>query len=391
MFVLETICVLLLAVLSLAVGYLYFLALVAVFSRKAFAGVPDDYSFLILVPAHNEETGITATLESLSSLEKPGRAQVVVIADNCTDKTAQLARQAGVQVLERFDEINRGKGFALEWAMSTLNLGEFDAVAIIDADTFVEPGMLTAMASALMSGHGAVQLNYRFVAAAGEPLSCLQEMASHVENMLFYRGRAVFNLPILLRGSGMAIRTEVIRDHPWDSHSITEDVDYAVNLIRKSVSITFSAESAVDSLATSTYRQFQGQKKRWASGTILMVREKTLPLLKQGCSQGRLKLIELALSFLLLSRPAMVYMVLPVIILSLFASDAYRLILIGWCLGLVLAIVAYLLLGIFYVKSKWSAVKALLHLPVYIFWYLKVSVRAALDHKQSDWVRTDRK
>src|SRR5215472_12867440 len=114
------------------------------------------YNFAILIPAHDEEVLLGNLLESISALAYPKELRTVyVVADNCTDKTAELARvYDGVQVYERFDDVKRGKGFALEWIFQKLEEKQLihDAYVIIDADSVVEPAFLQFMAKELAHG-----------------------------------------------------------------------------------------------------------------------------------------------------------------------------------------------------------------------------------------------
>src|SRR5438874_2237666 len=106
-------------------------------------------SIAMLIPAHNEITVLSTLLESLAALEYPrDHFDVYVVADNCTDTTAELARTAGwVQVYERFDQSKRGKGFALNWLMQKLNEDRliYDAYIVLDADSVVYPNFLDEM------------------------------------------------------------------------------------------------------------------------------------------------------------------------------------------------------------------------------------------------------
>lgn len=391
MFVIEIIAAALLVILTLTVGYLYFLAAVAAVGRKTYTPLSRECRFLVLVPAHNEENVIIPTIDSLRQVRPTGPVRIVVIADNCTDQTAALAAGQGVEVLARDNPVERGKGYALEWAIAQYDLERFDAVAVVDADTRVQPDMLEAMAGSLQAGYGAVQLYYGFTGEKDTPLAHLQHMASVVENLLFYKPRAILNLPILLRGTGMAISAEVLNKYPWDSHSITEDVDYAVKLLENGIRIDFSHRSAVLSAATSSYDQSRDQKMRWASGTFLLIRQKALSLLKTALLRRRWKLAELAFSFLLLSRPALIYLAVIAILLSLLAPAGERLFYVLWGTALAALLVVYLLLGIAFVPSKSATIKALVHIPKYAIWYFLVQLKAVFKHKKMGWVRTDRK
>ncbi|PKK84303.1 MAG: hypothetical protein CVT49_04020 [candidate division Zixibacteria bacterium HGW-Zixibacteria-1] len=390
MIVLSVIIVIVLIVLTVGVLYLYFLAFAGLVTHKKYPEFSGNYRFLILIPAYNEQPVIGRTLQSLRDLNYKGKVEIAVIADNCSDNTAAIARDFGVKVLERYDDVNRGKGYALEWAIKLYNLDNYDAVAIVDADTRVESNMLQAMAESLTAGTGAVQLYYGFLEELKTGVSYLQKMANIVENKFFYKGRAQLGLPILLRGTGMAIKSSVLKAHPWDSHSITEDVDYAVNLLVDGVKIDFNVNSMVMAAATSSYQQSHSQRLRWASGTFELIKNKMLPLIKMGLTKSRPDLIELSFSFLLLSRPLLIYIAFIMLVLSLFTGSA-RGTLMLWAGTLVGLLVAYLLAGIFFMKEKGRVLKSLLQVPVYACWFVMVQVKAIIKSGKMDWKRTERK
>jgi len=380
----------LLGILSLAVAYLYLLAAVGIFFRQTYREVRTPHRFLVLVPAHDEEGGITRTIQSLQQMECVDRAKIVVIADNCTDNTAFMARTAGGTVLERTDPDNRGKGYALEWALAQFDLDEYDAVAIVDADTLVEPNMLAAMTQSFEAGAGAVQCNYTFSAETDSPIAYLVQMANAAENILFYKPRGFLHLPVLLRGNGMAIKSSVLKAHPMDSHSITEDVDYAVDLLKNGIRIDYSVERTVRSPATASYEQSYDQKLRWAAGTFSLITSKGLPLVALGLTRWRWDLLELAGSFLLLSRPTLVYVTLIILAGSIWINPPYSLLFAGWCTGVILHLVLYLILGVFFVENKAATIRALLHTPFYAVWLAAVQIKALLKRGKLGWVRTKR-
>ena len=374
--------------LSLAVAYLYFLAAVGLIFRRRPAEAVPDRRFLLLVPAYNEENTIGRTLESLARLQGASRLTVVVIADNCTDATAEIARSSGVEVLMRTDPDHRGKGYALEYALARYDLDRFDAVVVVDADTEVQPDLLLAVAASLEQGYGAVQVHCGLRAAQPAPLAHLQNIANAAENVLFYKPRGLLHLPVLLRGTGMAISTGVLKKFPWDSHSITEDADYALTLLKNGVSIDFSTAGKVWALATSSYDQAYSQRLRWSAGIFGLIFSKALPLAVRGIATGRLLLVELAVSMLLLSRTTLILAAGLAVVAALLAG---RLDLAVWAVVLAVALVCYLLLGILLVEDKKSALKATLHLPIYGVWQALLVVRSLFGHRKVNWVRTERK
>lgn len=376
---------------SLAVAHLYVLGIFGILGRRRRAELTRDYRFLVLIPAHNEAEGIGRTLDSVANLERVGNLEVAVVADNCTDNTAEVAFQHGATVIERHDETNRGKGYALAYGIAQYDLDNLDGVAIIDADTIVAPNLLKEMARSFALGYGAVQVSNEFFIEKDTPLARLQEMANMVENVLFYYGRAVLRLGILLRGTGMGIRADVLNAHPWDSHSVTEDVDYAVNLLKAGVRIDFTRTTVVRSAATSSYEQSYSQKERWASGTFSLILGKLPGLIGTGLVRGRFELLELAFSLLILSRPTLIFVSLIPLVLSFFCSPDVRLAFLVWSIVIMLSLVVYILFGVFLVKDKRAAARALLHIPVFGIWLFVVQVKAFLKRKGIAWTRTERK
>lgn len=387
----DVILMICLYIMSLAVLYLYGLALMGIFGKKKASLPPVDFDFLILVPAHNEAAVIEATLKSLEHLRPVGNVKIAVIADNCTDTTAAIARHHSVDVWERNNPDERGKGYALNFGLSRYNLNEFNAVAIVDADTIVKPDMLEVMAASLCQGCGAIQVSYEMTAASDTPLAWLQYMASMTENIFFYHGRSVIGLPVLLRGTGMALASDVLKQHPWKSYSITEDVDYAVGLIKAGIKIGFTVNTAVSSPATATYKQSTQQKTRWASGTFSLIIEKTFNLLKAAITQKRPILIELAFSFWLLSRPLLIFICFLLFGVSIAASPGLNILFSIWSALLIILLILYLAGGIIFLENKKPALKALLHLPFWSVWFFLIQVKALLTGRKSEWVRTDRK
>ena len=101
--------------------------------------------FLFLIPAHDEEILIDACLASLLQIQYPaGAAETLVVADNCTDATAERVRARGVRCLERTNLEQRGKPWAVAWALERITLAGYDGVIVLDADSIVDPGFLPA-------------------------------------------------------------------------------------------------------------------------------------------------------------------------------------------------------------------------------------------------------
>ncbi|HJT78403.1 MAG TPA: glycosyltransferase family 2 protein, partial [Gemmataceae bacterium] len=169
--------------------YYVLLALCGLVLRDSEDGVPAEavHSFAVIVPAHDEETTLRASLESCAALDYPAdKFRVFVVADNCTDRTAAVARAAGVTCLERHDATRRGKGFALEWAFAQVLPQGYDAVVVLDADCRLDRHALRAFDRRLSAGDRALQASYVASNPDASVTSYAVAVGNALENELFY-------------------------------------------------------------------------------------------------------------------------------------------------------------------------------------------------------------
>jgi cellulose synthase/poly-beta-1,6-N-acetylglucosamine synthase-like glycosyltransferase len=225
-------------------------------------------TFAVLVPAHNEELLIGNTLRSLAQLDYPAGSYVVhVIADNCTDQTAEIARAAGVQVHERFDAENRGKGHALAWIFERLMHGavHYDAYVVLDADTVVGRSLLAALARGLARGGLALQSHNAVLNAAESPISALRWLALSLMNYIRPLGRNTLGGSSTLTGNGMCLTHEMLTRHPWQAFGLSEDYQYYLSIVSDGEKALFVPDADVRSVMPTTARQLQSQDIRWES------------------------------------------------------------------------------------------------------------------------------
>ncbi len=265
--------------IALAIPLLYLLALAIAAaigtlrdaaSRGKGATQPTTATFAILVPAHNEELLIGKALNSLARLAYPlDRYAVHVIADNCTDRTAEIAGAAGanIYVHERVDEEKRGKGFALAWAFDLLMRGDthYDAYIVLDADAVVEPGFLAALARGLARGGLALQSHNAVLNAAESPTSALRWLALSLMNYIRPLGRNILGGSSTLTGNGMCLTHEMLARHPWRAFGLSEDYQYYLSLVASGEKVLFVPDANVRSVMPTTARQLKTQDIRWES------------------------------------------------------------------------------------------------------------------------------
>jgi GT2 family glycosyltransferase len=265
--------------LTLSTMYLLGLLLAARSARRRtappVAASGPNLRLAVLVPAHDEEAGIAATLAALNAAAYPQEErQIVVIADNCGDRTADVAAAAGAEVWERTDPERRGKGFALIWALEqALALDDpFDAVVFVDADCIVSENLLAAVDARLRSGARALQVDY----VAGNPedssASALRFAAFAVGDTVRFLGKERLGLSCGLVGTGMAFSRDLLERNPWTATGLVEDGEFHMRLVLAGERVEFVPEAQVSQAVPTSLKASSSQQARWEMGKLQLIR-----------------------------------------------------------------------------------------------------------------------
>jgi cellulose synthase/poly-beta-1,6-N-acetylglucosamine synthase-like glycosyltransferase len=380
------------------------------FSEASFGKSAGCARFVLLIPAHNEELLLGAALDTLHGLDYPRDAyRVLVIADNCTDRTAEIARAHGAAVLERFDTVRIGKGYALETALQALlcepgddpqarrlrALSDFDAVVILDADTVVSPNLLTVFAAGLAAGHKAMQARYDVLNAGESWRSRLMTCALALAHLVKPLGRERLGLSDGLKGNGMAFAREVVERVPWSGESITEDIEYTLRLCRAGYRVAFTPGATVWAQMPTTGAQAVSQRKRWEGGRYRLLVTVAPHLLREGLQRRSRILLDRALELII--PPFAEMFAVPV---ALFCVCALAAALFGWrsagwlawgwaaVLGLQ---AGYLAGGLWVARVPARVAAAILRAPLYILWKFGVYAVMAVRGSAGGWKRTERR
>lgn len=373
-----------------------YLALLALASRRERPPIarPPQLRFDVVVPGHDEESGIAETVRSLLRLDYPAPLfRVLVVADNCTDATAQRAREAGATVvLERVDPANRGKGFALAHAFERVQAdGLADAVVVIDADTTVDRQLLRAFSARLERGALAIQAEYQVRAANDTWRTRLLHLALALFHTTRSLGRERLHLSCGLRGNGMCFAREVLGRVPYCAFSIVEDLEYGLRLGEAGVRVAFAGEVAVRGEMPSGEQASRSQRRRWEGGRRQLRRELGLAMLARALRRRNALLLDLSLDLLIPPLATVVGALIAVAALGAASALA------GWPVPVALSMCAAsaILLGLYALRGWWlsrTGLRGLADLaraPLYLLWKLTLSLRPD-PAGRGEWVRTAR-
>ncbi len=350
-------------------------------------------NFAILIPAHNEEAMLGTLLESLADLAyAKDHYAVYVVADNCTDTTAELARATGwVHVYERFDQDKRGKGYALKWLLQKLEEDRliYDAYVFLDADSVVEPTFLQAMNRELVRGAQALQACHTVLNVTESPSTALRWVALTLINYVRPLGKSGLGFSSTLTGNGMCFSRALLLRHPWQAFSLTEDCQYYLTLVQHGERIHFVPETLVRSVMPTTFKQMRTQDIRWESSAGGQPAWRiALRLLGAGLRYRDLRRIEAIAELLTPPLSLLVSWCLLTLLASLLVwfplGLLFSLILIGGLIG-------YVGTALYLVRPPRSVYLALLYAPGFMVW--KIWVYFVLNRSKkhtSQWVRTSR-
>jgi glycosyltransferase involved in cell wall biosynthesis len=252
-----------------------------------------DVSIAVLIPAHNESSGIIATLNSIIPQLK-STDRLLVVADNCSDDTAYIALANGAEVIERNDLHNRGKGFALDFGIRYLSKNSPDVLVIVDADCIMETKGLNRIASyALLHGRP-VQALYLMYSKTENLKSRIAEFAWCVKNLVRPLGYARLGMPCQLMGTGMAFPWSTISNMDLANGNIVEDMKLGIDLSIAGTPPLFYVNSKVTSHFPTMSEVQSGQRTRWEHGHLAMILSEAPRLFVQGITKWNKNLLAMA-------------------------------------------------------------------------------------------------
>ncbi|MCE5267500.1 MAG: glycosyltransferase family 2 protein [Planctomycetaceae bacterium] len=373
------------------------------FARRAGAATPDADGELgksprtaVLIPAHDEQAVIAPTLQAILATLAPGD-RLLVVADNCTDSTADLARRSGAEVVERCDSDHRGKGYALQCGIAAISVDPPDVLVVIDADCLVEPRTIRLLARRAAQTQRPVQARNLTEAdpwglrnRGPTGMQAVSVLANRFTNLIRPLGLARLGGPCRLTGTGMAFPWRLAADMQLAGGSLVEDMQLGIDLAMRGETATFCPEAGVLSSLPVAGAAFAAQRTRWEQGHLrtavrqvprllwTAMRRHSWPLLAMAADLSVPPLALLAALWLATAAMACLVCVLggPATAAMLAAGS-----------GAAMAVSIGLGWAIF--SRRQVPLRALAAVPFYLLRKLPIYARM-LVHRQEAWVRTER-
>ena len=382
-------------IILIVASYYLILSFFGFYSKKEQMNYTPQKSFALIVAAHNEEQVIGALLENLKVLDYPKNLyDIHLIADNCTDSTANIARKMGVYAHERYNNVEKGKGYALEWMFEKLFRSEktYDAVVIFDADNLVHTSFLQIMNNRLCKGEKVIQGYLDCKNPDDTWVSSTFSICFWIVDHIWHLAKYNVGLSSVLGGTGMCISTDILKKHGWGATCLTEDMEFTMKALLHGEATYWAHDAIVYDEKPLTFKQSWHQRKRWAQGHF-DVAERYIPkLFKEGIRTCNIKMLDAIVHllqpyFLLFST---VFLVLNIINYKYFFYTNIYNHFIPMEVWVAVALWQYLV-PIAILWKVHASVKTwfyFLMYPVFVYSWIPITVLGFIDRKKTEWSHT---
>lgn len=376
--------------------YYFIIAFFGMWRRKESKIMTPKNTFAIIVAAHNEEQVIRHLVENLQVLKYPRELyDIFVVADNCKDGTAKIARAAGAIVYERFNLEERGKGYAMEWMFAKLFKlpRNYDGVIVFDADNLVHANFLLEMNNRLCKGEKVIQGYLDSKNPDDTWISGTFAISFWVVNHIWHLAKYNIGLSSVLGGTGMCISTEVLRDFGWGATCLTEDMEFTMKVLLKGIPTTWAHDAIVYDEKPLTFAQAWRQRKRWAQGHFDIAGRYIPSMIVEGIRQRDLRILDgvfhlLQPYFLIISTlfvlSSYVYTIVPFytnVINQILPVEVMTAIAVGQYLFPVLILAKIGVSG----KTWWY----LIFYPLFVYSWIPITILGFIHRNEREWSHTE--
>jgi len=384
-------------IVAAAGAYLWMLAVASLRGSRPSPPSAPSRRFAIAIPAHDEEVVIGETAATVRRQNYPPELyDIHVVADHCTDSTADLARLAGATCHERQDSPAQSKGAALNWLLDRIwATGKpYDAVVFLDADSRPDADFLGYMNDQLNAGELAIQGQCVISNPLDGWFPALHAALEMIDGRLQQTGRSNLGFSARLSGYGFCAHESVVKSIPWPG-GLTEDHEFRLSILEKGVRICYEPRAIVRAEAPASWAMARHQHARWRAGVYESGRRHLGSLLRQAFHSRNPAMLDAALHVALPSYSTLTMLSVTALLLQLAANRIWgslvpTILLLLW--GLVIGLLAlFPLLGLALSRAPWRAYGVIMTGPIFIVWRTWLALVARFRRNSIAWVRTPRR
>lgn len=384
-------------VLALIGAYQLVLTFFGWYRRKNKAEHAPQKTFAVLVAAHNEEQVVGALIENLKNLDYPKELyDIFVICDNCTDQTAQIAREHGVNAMERHNAKLRGKGYAIEWMLKELwkMPRQYDAVVMFDADNLVSTDYLKHMNNDLCNGSKVIQAYLDTKNPHDSWITAAYAITYWYCNRLWQLPRTNLGLANYLGGTGMCFESNLLKEIGWGATSLVEDLEFTMRCVQRGVNPTFNYDAKVFDEKPLTFKASARQRLRWMQGHFDVARRYFFPLFWQGIKEGRWSKIDTAVYALnvynlFIGSIVTVFLWIDLTVPALPKFTSLYQIAPGFFAAFSVLTYAQFLIALVLEKAPWKSYKYLVTFPLFLLSWWPITFYAFFTQNNKQWSHTE--
>ena len=359
--------------------------------------VNKNHKFMAIIPAHNEEMVVANLIESLKNQTYDKNLyDIYVIADNCTDKTAEVARKAGAIVYERFDNAHKTKGYALQWFLKQkiAENADYDAFFVFDADNIVDKNFIKNMNKKLCQGEEVVQ-GYRDIKNPTDNwITAGYALFYWTMHRMYHLARYNIGLSPLLNGTGFMVKFDVVKPNGWETQTLTEDIEFSLKQIIQGRKLGWATDAIVYDEQPTSFKQSWSQRSRWTVGHMQCLKEYTKPLAEAVVKNKTVMNFD-GLLYMLGTTPMLILtMVLVIVNIVLFATGAmsgldFTIQMLKYIIPTLL-VLPFMGLVVLYLEKKpiKPMIKGLLTYPIFMGSWLLINIKC-LFKRDTEWKKID--
>ena len=382
-------------VIFLFTVYYFVIGFCGMWRRKEKKILTPKKTFAVIVAAHNEQAVIGQLVRNLKDLQYPKELyDVYVIADNCTDNTATIARERGAIVCERTHPTKKSKGFALEWMFERLFQMQktYDAVVIFDADNLVHPRFLMEMNNRLLKGDRIIQGYLDAKNPYDTWVSGTFAIAFWVIDHISHLAKTNIGLSAVLGGTGMCITTDILRRYGWRATCLTEDMEFTMKSLSEGIKTTWAHDAIVYDEKPLTFMQSWHQRLRWAQGQFDVAHRYIPRMIREGIRRHDIRILD---GCLYLLQPHFLMISTFFIIISYvqqafppFYTNIYNVIPSQLMTAIMLGQYLLPMIILFKIRAHWKAWLYMLLYPVFIYSWIPIIFLGFIHRNEHEWSHT---